>query len=155
MASFGSLYNPDGDYPVKSARKDPFPTADETAPEPDSIANYQGGEVVYAERSAESGSVSYSSFSVALFPGVGPYAGSAVRLVGTDPNRARVVLVNSSDVPVYIGPLDQIAQGTGFILTPGATFDPQVQGAIFACLRAGAAPAEGSAEVGVWVEADS
>lgn len=109
---------------------------------------------VHAEvRTQETAARTYNAFTVNLNPASTTpgsiYPGDPVMLVGDDPSRQKVVITNASEVAILLGPLNVISSGAGFTLPAGQKHDPEVQGAIYACIPSGGVA---SALVGVWVE---
>lgn len=151
MPLFSGLANDSGKVPSKRMNKSLAPPE----PEADSVAVINGGEIEYVEQTQETGSRIYTAFTVNLPQGaIAGQPGSAVRVLGNDHKRARVLISNGSSVPIYFGPLDQVSVNSGFLLPAGQLFDPQVQGEIYACVPADAAPSAGFAAIGVWGESD-
>lgn len=95
------------------------------------------------------GARNYSARIVYLTPGTAEWPGAHVLLLGDDATRQRIVLCNVSLDYVRIGPLGQIANGTGFALPPGEHFESSVTQAIYACVPQGILVA---AEISVWSE---
>jgi hypothetical protein len=109
-----------------------------------------GPEAQVATVTSSDGARSYSSRSVYCAAGTAGYAGPAVLLLGDDVTRNRIVLSNSHDTQaVLIGPLNQVANGAGFALLPGAYFESTVTDQLYAAVPiAGTDPVN----VGVWAE---
>lgn len=101
----------------------------------------------------ETAARTYNAFTVTALPGAGTFPGEYVQLLGNDVKRQRARLSNGHATdPVMIGPLDQVQSGSGFLLPAGQLFEPEVQGAIYACI-----PVGGTAPVpvGVWAEVNA
>jgi archaeosine-15-forming tRNA-guanine transglycosylase len=113
------------------------------------------GQVVGVTETQETAARTYNAFTTYAIAGAdGTYAGDPVLLVGDDSRRARVLISNGhAEQSIVVGPLSSIQAGVGFVLPPFNTFDPQVQGAIYACV-----PAQVAAQnvpIGVWVEVNA
>lgn len=148
---FSDVPNFDGvpmDSPHKRAKKDS--SAYDKTPSP-TATEFQDGAPVGVERTRETGAVEYNAFTVTCVASAGTfYPGEPVMLLGDDTQRSRALISNTHESDtLLIGTLDQISAGQGFMLPPFNVFDPQVQGAIYACV-----PATGiqNIAVGVWIE---
>lgn len=109
-----------------------------------------GPEAAVATVTSSDGARSYSSRTAYCAPGTGDYAGPPVLLLGEDASRQRIVISNGHATdPVLIGPLGQVANGAGFLVTPANYFESTVTDEIYAAVPIGGAEA---VQVGVWAE---
>lgn len=103
-----------------------------------------------AENVSEMGARRYSAFTSTLVVGTEGYAGAPYLLLGEDRSRIRAVLSNVNISESFVvGPLDQVSNGSGFLVPPNTVFETTVTEPVYACI-----PPAGAVNlaVGVWAE---
>lgn len=106
----------------------------------DTVVMVSGDTVETARRTATIAGPDYDAYTVTAFP-LPPSAAAMVSgpspLLGADPNRKSVTILNAGTDPVVFGKLSQVSSGSGFTLLGGASITVEVSAAVWVCTAPG------------------